>query len=1543
MTTVRYAPPGSTTGKTVNRDLATLLDDVREHINPYEYSFDAVLQLPLYKGVTVEDGNAFSQKAHQKHTARTTTVASNPQNANFLAPLSQKKITLQGHTGDALKSKTVTYSSLHSKYTSLENTIREKLIETATPYEQYHARPLLARLEGNLLMVYCISYELACELSGVLKGFSDTVSEIVSKRKQQEDTRNRFFNATKPTTDLAGNNHHNKQSTATVYSAKHMSPSNRKAFTSKMRTNTDFSDLLDENIATQKAQTTCSTQQPGDWLHQSVIVPHWETTKQVETYVSASVEGIVADGVHITVKRGTHTWNVPTQHAHPVNSCSEVRLGGCVFHKQHTAGGADYKVFTIVGVRTPNNILDCGFAGEKHHRVELPAVLTVDTLRESLKQIGSDLDVQWDNRHSRFVFMSKNTARFTLWNTSSCLALFGFREGSTYESHYSETHKAYIIESAHPVEYDTELHLHTTTQLTLQNNPNTHLTTRIETELADIIPVRPQYKKDGKAFAYMSAYQQFPIRFLSSQHPQRGLLLFHEMGSGKSRTSIEMAQRDLEHRFWTQVTQQHHLENYTLTHWNVERPPIIIFSPTQEARDHYIDGEVSEWLSCWWSEQPDSSWCPVQHMYTSFGTRDLLAEILAHEKKVIAHLKKHFILPIVYTNNTRNLYKVVQIIRKGVVRKTFRVEDKKLICAFFQCKMDDKMLELHPQLDADAFYSRIFEDTFVVIDEMHNLCNSISNAALEQRPESGSGYGTFFYRCLMEAKNCRLVGLTGTPIQKDPLSLAPLFNLIGGKETVYNIQFTDALSSDIKNALFAQCRPFAETVWVDCKQSEGHNFAFSPWKRDDILHELNDVWIPKIQSQYKQNITIEHRDYERFEFGFKQTPLRKKGTNKAYVYDNLSFSHKYVKYDKIHNAYDFIRHIIGLVSYVSPPKITADTSNVVTANATANVYNEYPEYNIRTVYLTASQSHMSYIQSIVTRKKELNQRHAENEQRSGCNVNWNAVPTDVLDGKSGLLKLFFKGKDSLADVDHEHQYHQLLFKVHALFSEVQRHPALQHCLHIDKNLQSFSPKMYTIAHMLLENAQHKAVVYSEFIDGVGKYGMLHASPSRKKVFDENHVGLSGLGLFGYILESNGFVRFKVVVNHPLEVVHRKIWQVTGGAKRDVYLAIGGRRFRNTVLLTPGEIVSLCADVGVSLNADETQAIHTDINWGANDVKVSDFCRKGLMVQDFSPHFMSSLVRYRLALDHTCAQQMRAHHARGNRAHVFVEYSNRCVTNSTSKEGMQFAKRTILKLYNLKRDADLDTMNAFTPSTLGTLKALLQRERAPPTNPVKRLSRKSKRNTASHTQRRAPNKAGDPPPVGRGNAYAALIQTLFVSTSVTEGVEFKDVRTMHIMEPPNDYRQLEQMFGRVIRRGSHAGLRPSDRSVEIMLYVLSTLPTLRTVKQRSNGQMTKQLTTADELYWNKVIKRKYEISQEFYQLLKHVALDCRHNLALNSLSFQDKHLTCFEYPYQRNLQDWNDSEVPLYTPLENDLISQTKSSNVNAIDIQRIAEMIKINN
>lgn len=66
---------------------------------------------------------------------------------------------------------------------------------------------------------------------------------------------------------------------------------------------------------------------------------------------------------------------------------------------------------------------------------------------------------------------------------------------------------------------------------------------------------------------------------------------------------------------------------------------------------------------------------------------------------------------------------------------------------------------------------KFLENTILIIDEVHNLCNGVKN---------GAKNSVQLYNAIMNTKNIKLVFLTGTPIIDTPFILVPLFNMLRG-------------------------------------------------------------------------------------------------------------------------------------------------------------------------------------------------------------------------------------------------------------------------------------------------------------------------------------------------------------------------------------------------------------------------------------------------------------------------------------------------------------------------------------------------------------------------------------------------------------------------------------------------------------------------------------------------------------------------------------------------------------------------------------------
>lgn len=1517
-------------------------------------------------------------------------VDENPLN-DFLLPLAHKHVTVRWTGGVGVAS--VAYKDLAPALTRDEERLRRTMLATLRPMQGVRggaAPAYRATLRGALLRVACKAQAHAEALHAVVVALYPTTTSPVRSVHDAEATltHTEFY-----ATGLDEERNRSRCAEGDVAVRYHAptpnerTPTNRRRFGYTLRTDPWLREYAAANLAQREPSrarvSRAICEQPAELTGAEVVVPRADTKKTVVHYARARILRVdVEDPRHVWVtshkvpegvKAGSTSrssaWRVPVAHVHPRRSCVDIRRGAKVFvwgegpapppvPRQDVT---HIRLATVIDVAPPNHELHCGFPGQAPIVVNVPSPPTdVSAWHRRLRPaFGEGVRVTCEK--GRVCFRCRDRRRFTVWSTSSALALLGFVAGRTYEAAEDDAREAsgYVLVAPEPLRREPSKKRYgvATTPSLVRDTPSFLVVGTCAAEAsarpfwctgAALVPVRPQYSAETTQHTYLSPYQEFPLHFLTPERPQRGLLLFHETGSGKSRTAIEMAQRHVERRHWEKsdpirsddtkrATQAPHEDAYAVG----SRPRVFLFSPKQEAAGHFAT-EIGQWSGCRWSRvkagvrgraghdgkvgqgvraAPQAwHWTPAQHVYSQFDADDLHREMRAHEEAVGRFLMAYVYLTIVYTNNTKRLYDVVRVIRQAALtRRPLSPAQRRMVHVYFRASATDTTFDVQPQDTPDAFFARVFADGFAIVDEMHQLTNEIANAVKTQKGDDGAG--TFFYRALMEASHCRLVGLTGTPMSGQPLSFAPLFNLLSGKEVRCTVEFDETLPIELRRQLFAEARPFMATVWVDLSQSAHSRFVFTPWPRRDVHAALfgsgsggrrGGGWVGAVGRTYAKRLRVTVRDYELFPFAFHYPSAH--AAHKAYVFANTSFEAQFVRNGRLLHASDLARRIQGLVSYISPPKSAPAGSAVVDRSA-------YPHHEIRTVNLAATPSHMAYLSRIQRQQRAINQVHTQTEQRSGCNVNWAEAPAEALrvdhHQYEGMAKLFLKGGKNddgvslqQAEEQLERQWHRLLGHAHLFVADYARHPAIAACLDVNDRLSTFAPKMYSIVRTIAASPGHKAVVYSAFIDGVGTYGDVTRGasrganptravkrsrsryaparspslptsrapplPSPPAVLDIHHVGLSGLGLLGHVLVRNGFVRVECELRHPFEPV----WALCRAFRARLV-----QRVNDTRPLTYEGVVALCEAVGgspVALTAEARTALRRDVRWttlqqahgraGAGRSRrwtIGRLCRQFVLSPQAFPY--TCLPENAVVWRQGFAPATRAAFgARASSRPTFMEYSERSIVNRdvsrVSSTVLKRAKEQLLHLYNMRGPSDKEAMRAHW-----TAEAISDMEQ---------WSR-----TAS-------------------NAHGAFVQVLLASTGVTESVEFKDVRTMHILEPPEDYRKLEQMFGRVIRRGSHRGLPPAERDVVIRLYVLAATP-------QGAGSATSLSSTSDEKYWKNVIQRKYAISHEFYQVMKHMAVDCRSNLVLNSASPQDRELTCFEYPFAAETHDAGDAEAPLF--------------------------------
>ena len=125
-----------------------------------------------------------------------------------------------------------------------------------------------------------------------------------------------------------------------------------------------------------------------------------------------------------------------------------------------------------------------------------------------------------------------------------------------------------------------------------------------------------------------------------------------------------------------------------------------------------------------------------------------------------------------------------------------------------------------------------------------------------------------------------------------------------------------------------------------------------------------------------------------------------------------------------------------------------------------------------------------------------------------------------------------------------------------------------------------------------------------------------------------------------------------------------------------------------------------------------------------------------------------------------------------------------------------------------------------------------------------------------------------------NINGELVKVVIISKAGAEGLDFKNIRQVHVLEPWYNLNRIEQVIGRAVRTCSHKALPFSKRNVEIYLYA-------------TNRVDKKNLYEAADLYVYRKAYIKAKKIGVISRLLKKNAADCQLNSKYNNLSINKK--------------------------------------------------------
>lgn len=265
-------------------------------------------------------------------------------------------------------------------------------------------------------------------------------------------------------------------------------------------------------------------------------------------------------------------------------------------------------------------------------------------------------------------------------------------------------------------------------------------------------------------------HQKVVRDYLNIYSPYRGLLLYHGLGSGKTCTSIAIAEGMKSDK------------------------QVIVMTPAS-LRMNYLE----ELKSC-------GDLMYKKNQYWEFVS---IKETVADENKMIDTLSSALQLTpdFIKKNGGAWMVNVKKISNYNELtedeKKRLNIQINEMLTRKYKFINYNGLLNSHLKALTLDYKINPFDNKVIIVDEAHNFVSRIVNKL--KRPESLS---MRLYEYLLSAENCRIVLLTGTPIINYPNEISILFNILRGYIKTWsfplNIKTSRKINKDEIAKIFAE-------------------------------------------------------------------------------------------------------------------------------------------------------------------------------------------------------------------------------------------------------------------------------------------------------------------------------------------------------------------------------------------------------------------------------------------------------------------------------------------------------------------------------------------------------------------------------------------------------------------------------------------------------------------------------------------------------------------------------------------------------------------
>lgn len=147
-----------------------------------------------------------------------------------------------------------------------------------------------------------------------------------------------------------------------------------------------------------------------------------------------------------------------------------------------------------------------------------------------------------------------------------------------------------------------------------------------------------------------------------------------------------------------------------------------------------------------------------------------------------------------------------------------------------------------------------------------------------------------------------------------------------------------------------------------------------------------------------------------------------------------------------------------------------------------------------------------------------------------------------------------------------------------------------------------------------------------------------------------------------------------------------------------------------------------------------------------------------------------------------------------------------------------------------------------------------------------------------------------------NKYGEIIKIIMITASGAEGINLRNVRYVHLIEPYWHPVRTDQVIGRARRICSHKDLLPSQRKVEVYMYLMTFTEEQKTgdksveLRLKDLSKLDKKTPLTSDEALHEISRIKEDINKQLLTAIKETTIDCN----LHSKSNAKEDLYCFSF-------------------------------------------------